>query len=376
MSRILFTTTLGTSAWAGSEVLWFQAAGRLVAEGHEVAAVLPRGMHVPSTRKRLADVGIGLVCSPLDFSRSLGVRLARRRKPSAPTPFAPIVRHAKHWRADVVVLSQASCWGAYSEMLALADIGIPYVSISQLNTPFSWPGDGLFEAVGEAFARAKAAVFVSQGNLDLFQNQVARKLDNAHVIYNPPSFDVSEPCGPSPKDVFRLLNVARIDPGHKGQDVLLNVLAMPKWRERRIEVEIAGGGAQRWMKQLIEAKGLKDVTLLGHVDDLRAVWERATFGIFPSRYEGMPLALIEGMALGRAVIATDVAGHAEWIDHAKSGYLATGATNDSLDHAMEDAWQRRAEAVTLGSTALTRFRTLMSTSPAADLAELIQDDLR
>jgi glycosyltransferase involved in cell wall biosynthesis len=256
-------------------------------------------------------------------------------------------------------------------MLALVDAGIPYVCISQLNTPFSWPSDKLFEAVGEAFARAKAAVFVSQGNLDLFQNQVARSLQNAHVIYNPPSIDVSEPCGPPPYEVFRLLNVARIDPGQKGQDLLLDVLAMPKWRKRQIELESAGGGNRQWMEELIRSKGLKNVKILGHVSDLRAAWNRATFGIFPSRYEGMPLAMIEGMALGRAVIATDVAGHGEWIDHWRNGFLGQGATAGSLDIAMEEAWRMRSQASALGNVARRTYHQLLPRPPHEELAGLV-----
>ena len=102
----------------------------------------------------------------------------------------------KEWRADITVFSQASCWGAYSEMLALKRAGRPYVSISQLNTPFSWPGDKLYRIVGDAFDGAQKSVFVSQGNLDLFESQIARPLKNAQVIYNPPAFDVSTQCDP------------------------------------------------------------------------------------------------------------------------------------------------------------------------------------
>jgi glycosyltransferase involved in cell wall biosynthesis len=371
MSRILFTSTQGSSAWAGSEVLWFQSAAFLASQGYEVAAVLPPQMHATEALRRLSSAGIAVLTSPLDRLRFLGTRLGRRRKPQQATTGAPIIHWARRWKADAVVLSQASCWGAYTEMLALAEAGIPYVCISQLNTPFSWLGDRLFEAVGGAFQKSRAAVFVSQGNLDLFQNQAAIKLENARVIYNPPSFDVSESCGPPPSDTFRLLNVARIDPGHKGQDLLLDVLALPKWRERDVELEIAGGGNRKWLERLVDVKGLRNVNLLGHVTDLKGAWERATYGIFPSRYEGMPLALIEGMALGRAVIATDVAGHAEWIDHGQCGFLAAGTTARSLDAAMEEAWMMRDKAGTLGRAACVAYKRLMPSEPHTVLTSLI-----
>jgi glycosyltransferase involved in cell wall biosynthesis len=370
MCRILFTSSLGSSAWAGSEVLWFQAASRLAATGRNVAAVLPKQMQTPGTVERLTQAGIELLKTPWDQCRSLGVRLARRRNPQSPTSFAPIVYHARKWRADVVVLSQASCWGTYSEMLALAKLKIPYISISQLNTPFSWPGDKLFDVVGEAFESAHATVFVSQGNLDLFQNQTARTLSNSHVIYNPSSIDVTSTCGSVPTDVFRLLNVARIDPAHKGQDLLLDVLALPKWRDRNVELQIAGGGNHEWMETLIASKGLRNIKLLGHVSDLKQVWEQATFGVFPSRYEGMPLAMIEGMALGRAIVATDVAGHAEWIEEGTNGFLATGTTKQSLDKTFERAWDRQSGADAMGKAARETFSRMVNLEPAETLANL------
>lgn len=376
MARLLFHSTLGTSAWAGSEVLWFRTASCLAAAGHEVAAVLPQAMRGAENSKRLAEAGVESLASPSDRVRSLSTRVSRRWRPAHSTPAAPVVRQALKWRADMVVFSQASCWGAYTEMLALAETGIPYVCISQLNTPFSWPGDGLFGAVGDAFSKARAAVFVSQGNLDLFQSQAAVKLENAHVIYNPPSFDVSEPCGPPPEGEFHLLNVARIDPGHKGQDLLIDVLSLPKWRERDVRLSIAGGGNRRWLEQLLNIKGLVNVSLLGHVGDLRSVWQKATFGVFPSRYEGMPLAMIEGMALGRAIVATDVAGHGEWIEHGRNGFLAAGCTSSSLDAALEMAWQQRGDAARLGEAARQTFGRIMHQDPGAELAALVSSFVR
>lgn len=372
MARILFTSTLGGSPWAGSEVLWYQAASLLVTKGHRVASVLPAQMHVAATRDRLSSAGITLLGGMSDRFRALSVRVARRIRPGGPTVLAPVVKHARRWKADLVVFSQASCWGAYSEMLALSEASIPFVCISQLNTPFSWLRDDLFEAVGRAFTGARAAVFVSKGNLNLFQNQVALELENAHVIYNPPSFDVSVPVGPPDASAFHLLNVARIDPGHKGQDLLLDVLAMPKWRERDVVLSIAGGGSQLWLEQLIRSKNLQNVALCGHVDDLRDLWEKATFGIFPSRYEGIPLAMIEGMSLGRAAVATDVAGHAEWIKEGETGFLAAAPSMASLDEALENAWNARDRADLLGEEARVTASEMLNPEPEIVLANLIE----
>ena len=118
------------------------------------------------------------------------------------------------------------------------------------------------------------------------------------------------------------------------------------------------------------SKGLLNVTLLGHVSDLRIPWEQATFGVFPSRYEGMPLAMIEGMALGRAIVATDVAGHGEWIEDGRNGFLAAGCTASCLDAALELAWRQKGDAARLGASARQTFQRIMHQDPGSELAGL------
>ena len=60
--------------------------------------------------------------------------------------------------------------------------------------------------------------------------------------------------------------------------------------------------------RLREWKTRKDVTFLGHVNNIRELWSRAHIAILPSRREGLPLSLLEAAACGRAIIATNVPG--------------------------------------------------------------------
>jgi glycosyltransferase involved in cell wall biosynthesis len=49
------------------------------------------------------------------------------------------------------------------------------------------------------------------------------------------------------------------------------------------------------------------------------------------------------MYCGRPVIATDVAGHAEVIEHGAKGFLAKVLTVEALLETLEQAWQKRLE---------------------------------
>lgn len=55
----------------------------------------------------------------------------------------------------------------------------------------------------------------------------------------------------------------------------------------------------------------------------------------PSRFEGLPLAMVEAMLCARPVVATDVAGHAEIIEDGVTGFLADAPTAGSMAAALE-----------------------------------------
>ena len=50
------------------------------------------------------------------------------------------------------------------------------------------------------------------------------------------------------------------------------------------------------------------ISLLGHVEDIRTVWQAAHIGVLASRREGLPKSLLEAAACGRAIVASDVPG--------------------------------------------------------------------
>jgi glycosyltransferase involved in cell wall biosynthesis len=80
----------------------------------------------------------------------------------------------------------------------------------------------------------------------------------------------------------------------------------------RVEVERAGRG-------LIEAGRL---VLTGFRTDVPELLATLDVVVMPSLWEGLPLALLEAMAAGRAVVASALPGHAEVIVHGETGLLA------------------------------------------------------
>src|SRR4029077_2663014 len=70
--------------------------------------------------------------------------------------------------------------------------------------------------------------------------------------------------------------------------------------------------------ELVQLKDSPDIELLGEVDDVRSIIASADVVVLPSYREGLPRSLLEGGAMGRALIATDVPGCSEVVQHEKN----------------------------------------------------------
>jgi glycosyltransferase involved in cell wall biosynthesis len=156
----------------------------------------------------------------------------------------------------------------------------------------------------------------------------------------------------------RLACVARLEVLDKGQDVLLRVLALPKWRARPLHLSFFGsGGDEPALREMAVLLGLRErVTWAGQVPDMTAVWASHHALVLASRFEGLPLALVEAMLCGRPAVATDAGGTAELLVDNETGFLAAAPTVAAFDEALERAWARRAEWPVLGRAGAARAR--------------------
>ena len=86
------------------------------------------------------------------------------------------------------------------------------------------------------------------------------------------------------------------------------------------------------------------VSYLGSTSDVRPYIQDASCVVLPSYYrEGIPFSLLEGAAMGRPLIATDVTGCKEVVDDGVNGFLCLPKNVDSLVSAMEKVIQMSPE---------------------------------
>jgi glycosyltransferase involved in cell wall biosynthesis len=107
----------------------------------------------------------------------------------------------------------------------------------------------------------------------------------------------------------------------KGPDVLVRAAALVQRERPAAACVIVGGGYQRTEVSRIAARLGVDVRLLGVRPDARALCARLDVFVMPSRSEGLPVALLEAMALARPIVATTAGGIPEVVRDGETALL-------------------------------------------------------
>ncbi|NNL86293.1 MAG: glycosyltransferase family 4 protein [Myxococcales bacterium] len=151
--------------------------------------------------------------------------------------------------------------------------------------------------------------------------------------------EARRPPGPLPGSRIDALRV--LVPGtlarRKGQDVLLDALSFLGDSAPALTVWMAGDGPLEGSlrRRLASRPELAArVEFLGRRSDIFAVMRAADVLVMPSRYEGHPLALLEGLALGKACIATRVGGVPEIVTSGHNGLLIAPENPGALASAL------------------------------------------
>jgi glycosyltransferase involved in cell wall biosynthesis len=122
-----------------------------------------------------------------------------------------------------------------------------------------------------------------------------------------------------PQRPARILMAARFIAA-KGHSLLLHALA---GIEQPWQLTLAGDGPNRFpMEQLSQQLGIRErVTFTGDTDQVDSLLAASDIFVLPSRYESLPLSIIEAMRAGLPVIATHVGGVSELVTDGVTGYL-------------------------------------------------------
>lgn len=143
----------------------------------------------------------------------------------------------------------------------------------------------------------------------------------------------------------------------KGLSYLIE--AMPRVQEEvpGVRLLIAGYGPQeRELREQVDRLSVGDcVSFLGRRLDMLAVTRTFDVYVLPSIWEGMPMVLLEAMALGRPIVATPVGGVPTLVDHGRNGLLVPPREPVTLAEALTDLLRDPEKRKRFGRESRRRF---------------------
>jgi glycosyltransferase involved in cell wall biosynthesis len=165
--------------------------------------------------------------------------------------------------------------------------------------------------------------------------------------------------------------IARLDPV-KGVDVFVRAVARltTAWPSLRAVI-VGAGGEARSLEALAAGRGIAErVVFAGDVPDAPRIFAGVDVFVAPSRGEGLPLALLEAMACGMAIVASRIPVHEEVLAQGRAGLLARVDDADDLADGMRALLGDPALRVALGAEARKEVERFDIAETAEGLAAL------
>jgi glycosyltransferase involved in cell wall biosynthesis len=208
-----------------------------------------------------------------------------------------------------------------------------------------------FIALPEKIRRAALVIAVSSfGRSQLFRSvshEHWNKINVVHCGIEPAFYAEATIQAGSDR---RLVCVGRLCE-QKGQLLLIEAARLLSERGTRFELVLAGDGEMRGeLEEMIARHRLQDrIRITGWIssDQVRDEILAARALVLPSFAEGLPVVIMEAMALRRPVISTFVAGIPELVDPAKHGWLIPAGDVEALASAMQSCLETSHETIAL-----------------------------
>jgi glycosyltransferase involved in cell wall biosynthesis len=222
-------------------------------------------------------------------------------------------------------------------MFASALGGVPFSMTIHGPSEFDKPEAlGLGEKIGRA---AFVATVCEYGRSQLFRWSDYHDWAKVHVVRSGVERKFLE-VGPVPiPETRRLISIGRLVEA-KGQLLLVEAVARLAAEGLRFELVLVGDGPMRGpIERLINAQGLGDhVRLAGWLTSAQVRDEiiASCALVMASFAEGLPMVLMETLALGRPVVGTYVAGIPELVQPGSCGWLVPPGSVDALTDAIRE----------------------------------------
>ncbi len=333
---------IGSLSKGGAERVFVNLADFFRSEGYRVTMVTQ--YQYPQEKEYELPPGVKRVLSDLterELSRSRLVNFCRRLR-----------KLRGIWRAEAPNLV-LSCVGKNNFMAVVTTMftGTRAVVSVVGEAKEEYPGRLMRALANLLFPRAAGIILQTERSRRFFHNKKIQR--RAVILPNSlnPAFIRPRYEGEREK---RVVAVGRLD-GNKNHEMMIRAFAVLSDKYPEYTLTIYGEGELRpYLEELIEKLGMAErVFLPGMIPDVAAQIERASLFLLTSYSEGVSNALIEALAIGLPVIATDVpsGGTEELMRDGENGLIIPTGDREALERAMDRLLGDPIYADTLGRAA-------------------------
>ena len=387
-----------TETFVVSEILGLRAQG-LTVEIHPLLPPEPRP-HQPAAGPLVEQAHYGTITGTRELAAL--ARTVRRQPGVLARIVARLVRDT--WRRPAFLLKDLVLLPRICRIAAT----VQAQGISHVHAHFATHGGFAAWAIGR-LTGLPYSIVAHGSDVHRHQAMLATKLSEAAFVATVSEFNRSvilQACGARAADRVHVVRVgvdlSSIEPAPlrpvptrptvvcvgtlhevKGQRYLIDAVARLAAAGRDIRLELIGDGPDRDdLRDRIEAAGIQDrVELCGPLPhaDVLAHHGEVDLLVAPSvpssdgRREGLPAVIIEAMARGLPVVASDLAGISELVEHEVTGLLVAPGDVEGLAGAIDRLLSDASLRVLVRDAALERVRADYSVAKtAARMAELIR----
>lgn len=161
----------------------------------------------------------------------------------------------------------------------------------------------------------------------------------------------------------------------KGPVHLLNAMKPILAQHPNTRLVFAGkGGLEGELKQSARSMGISDnVSFLGWRGDMDEIMRILDIFVLPSLNEGMGRVVVEAMAAGNPIVASDTGGIPDLVEHGENGYLVPPGDEKALANAILSLLDHPDDCAKMGEKGRTRAESFSVASMTAKIELLYQE---
>jgi len=378
MPSVFFVSLMSASTWGGSEELWYRTALAALDKGWKVGCAVYHWKGKEQRMSELAQRGAQVVYLP-NRGRSKKNIVERLQNKWSKKLSKKIISALPIEEYDLTVVNMGAFEIITSQWRPLLKKLRQYIVLYHNYKEQEIFSGAARDTIHQLASRAAINLFASRRIAEVLKKNSGIEIENADVLLNPISFTAPQAAIAMPPSLpIKMVVLAALEVDRKAQDLLIDALSSPKWKERDWILSLYGEGRDRGLLQKkIAAYGLEaKIFLRGQTRDVKAVLADAHLLLQLTRQDAMPLSVVETFAVGRPAAVSAVGDMPRWIEDGKNGWISRAIDPIAIDEVLERAWNERDQWELMGSAARRTYERKFVLEPELLLLQKIEEALK